>query len=160
MYTAPFVCDTFFPLPPYTPPTPGTSCDHPFPARTPHKYFVLPRVCLPMTSSLGHILASLHSKVCVRNDGHRVPLDPRVMVVCPRQKFSPCPCLQEDLQSSCSGAGWRSLKESRMCTRPSQPAWKALSYGKSPEPALGVQRGCEECEGCRLGIWGSSGLLI
>ena len=45
-----------------------------------------------------------------------------------------------------------------MCTRLSQPAWKALSYGKSPEPALGVQRGCEDCEGCRLGTWGSSGL--
>lgn len=63
----------------HTPPTPGTSCEHPFPARASHTYFVPPSNVLHTTSSLGHTLASLHSQVCVRNDSHRVPLDPRMI---------------------------------------------------------------------------------
>lgn len=58
----------------------------------------------------------------------------------PQQKFFPCLLLQKDWLILQLEAGWRSQDVRQPKAR--QPG--RHSSGKSPEPTLGVQRGCED----------------
>lgn len=81
MHTAPFGCDTLCVLP-----SAGLTSLSPHVLRgTIHSQLecptniLCPHKCVAHDILSGHMLASLHSEVCVRNDGHCVSLDPGVI---------------------------------------------------------------------------------